>query len=106
MTTTAVTPATSSTLASAPRPAELDRPAPPTLAEAGRSFRQVLASVGQADRDLDRAVRRMAGGAELSHAELISLQTTVYQASRRAELVARAVDRVGDTVRELTQVRV
>jgi hypothetical protein len=51
-------------------------------------------------------MRRMARGGDLSNAELLAVQTSVYRASRQAEVVAKAVDRVSDTVREVTQIRV
>jgi methyl-accepting chemotaxis protein len=71
-----------------------------------RSFRAALASVERSERHVDRAVGRLSRGADLSTGELLALQTEVYRSAQRAELVSRAVDRVSDTVREITQIRV
>ncbi len=76
------------------------------LGEVTRSFREVLTSVERTEGRVDRAVRRISRGADLSSAELLALQTSVYRASQKAELVSRAVDRISDTIREITQIRV
>lgn len=73
---------------------------------AARSFRDALARVERSERFVDHAVRRVSRGDELSSGELLTLQAHVYRASQQAELVSRAVDRVSDTVREITQLRV
>ena len=71
-----------------------------------RSFRAALASVERSEQHVDRAVRRLSRGADLSTGELLALQTEVYRSAQQAELVSRAVDRVSDTAREITQIRV
>lgn len=76
------------------------------LAGVSRSFRDALASVERSELRVNRAVRRMSRGADLSAGELLALQTSVYRAAQKAELVSKAVDRVTDTVREITQIRV
>lgn len=73
---------------------------------ATRSFRDALARVERSERFVDHAVRRVSRGDELSSGELLALQANVYRASQQAELVSRAIDRVSDTVREITQLRV
>ena len=73
---------------------------------AGQSFRDALSSVSRSEQVVDRAVRRAARGADLTPAELLSVQHAVYRASQRAELVAKAVDKVSDSVREITQIRI
>lgn len=80
--------------------------APSGLDGVARSFRDVLASVARSERVVDRAMARVAHGADLDEAELLAVQTAVYRASREAELVAKAVDRVADSVREITQMKV
>lgn len=77
-----------------------------TVDGVGQSFRDALQSVGRSERVVDRAVRRAARGADLSPGELLAVQTAVYRASRQAELVAKAVDRVSDSVKEVTQIRI
>lgn len=76
------------------------------LEGASRSFRDALARVESSERCVDRAVSHVARGGDLSAAELLTLQAQVYRASQQAELVSKAVDRVSDTVREITQIRV
>lgn len=76
------------------------------LSGANRSFRQALERVERSERFVDRAVRRVSRGDDLSSGELLALQANVYRASQQAELVSRAVDRLSDTVREITQLRV
>lgn len=76
------------------------------LEGASRSFRDALARVESSERLVDRAVAHVSRGGDLSAAELLALQAQVYRASQQAELVSKAVDRVSDTVREITQIRV
>jgi hypothetical protein len=76
------------------------------LEGASRSFRDALARVESSERVVDRAVSHVSRGGDLSAAELLALQAQVYRASQQAELVSKAVDRVSDTVREITQIRV
>jgi hypothetical protein len=76
------------------------------LEGASRSFRDALARVERSERFVDRAVDRVSRGGDLSAAELLALQAQVYRASQQAELLSRAVDRVSETVREVTQIRV
>ena len=77
-----------------------------SLEGASRSFREALARVERADRFVDRAIGRVAHGADLTPAQLLAVQTQVYRASRQAELISKAIDRVSDALREVTQIRV
>jgi len=76
------------------------------LTGAARSFRDALARVERSERFVDRATFRVSRGDDLSAGELLALQAQVYRASQHAELLSRAVDRVSDTVREITQIKV
>jgi methyl-accepting chemotaxis protein len=94
-------------------PASLERAGGPgqhgpadLLEGASRSFRDALARVEGSERAVDHAVSHLSRGGDLSAEELLALQARVYRASQQAELVSKAVDRVSDTVREITQIRV
>jgi hypothetical protein len=76
------------------------------LEGAAGSFRAALARVERSERFVDRAVRRISRGGDLEPGQLLAIQAEVYRASQQAELVSRAVDRVSDTVREITQIKI
>ena len=78
---------------------------PPALTSLGQSFREVLAHAHEAQRSVDLLVGRLQHGGPLSPAQLLSLQTQVYQVSQQAELLSHTVNRVGDTIRDITQLR-
>ena len=76
------------------------------LARASRTFRETLADLERSERYVERTLRRVSHGADLSSGELLAVQTQVYRSSQRAELLSKVADRVSDTVREVTQIKV
>lgn len=58
-------------------------------------------SIDASGAEVDAAIRRISEGADLSQAELLRLQATVYAWGQNVEVATRVVDRAAGAVRHL-----
>ena len=97
------------TSASSPQEVQAARVVEPTRATEATTLHpvaQVVRSLEQGQRDLDRIIQQASSGKPFSNAELLSLQASMYRYTQELDLVGKVVEKATTGLKDVVKTQV